>query len=89
MLVVAPAVALAGGTVAGVRLLPAAARAGERLTTRGRRLTTALAFWRLSRRPLRQAGPLLVVLGVATGTLALSQHQSWVRSARDQPDFTA
>ena len=90
VLVVAPAAALAGGTVAGVRLLPAAVRAGERLATRGRRLTTALAFWRLSRRPLRQVGPaLLVVLGVATGTLALSQHQSWVRSSWDQAGFAA
>ena len=90
VLVVAPAAALAGGTVAGIRLLPAVARAGERLASRGRRLTAALAFWRISRRPLRQAGPaLLVVLGVATGTLALSQHQSWSRSAWDQADFGA
>jgi hypothetical protein len=90
VLVAAPVLALAAGTIVLLRLLPAAATAGDRLARRGRRLAAAMASWQISRRPVRQAGPaLLVVLAVATGTLALSQHQSWVRSARDQAAFDA
>jgi len=90
VLAVAPVLALAGGTAVLVRLLPTAARVGDRLASRGRRLGAALAVWQLSRRPIHQAGAaMLVVLAVATGTFALSQHQSWVRSVRDQAAFTA
>ena len=73
-----------------LRLLPAAARAGDRLAGRGRRLTASLAGWQVSRQPLRQGGAaLLLVMAVATGTLALAQHASWTRSASDQASFTA
>jgi ABC-type antimicrobial peptide transport system permease subunit len=90
VLALAPALALAGGTVVTLRLLPVAARAGDRLAARGRRLTASLASWQLSRQPLRQGGAaLLLVLAVATGTLALAQHASWTRSARDQGTFAA
>jgi len=90
VLVLAPALALAGGTALTLRLLPPAARAADRLASRGRRLSPALSCWQLSRRPLSQAaGALLIVLAVATGTLALSQHQSWARSAGDQASFSA
>jgi hypothetical protein len=88
VLVLAPALALAGGTIVMLRLLPAAARAGEKLAARGRRLTASLAGWQFSRQPLRQGGAaLLLVMAVATGTLALAQHQSWSRSADDQAAF--
>ena len=90
VLVLAPALALAGGTVVTLRLLPAGARAGDRLAERGRRLIASLAGWQVSRQPLRQGGAaLLLVLAVATGTLALAQHASWARSARDQGLFAA
>jgi hypothetical protein len=90
VLVVAPALALVAGTAVLLRLLPLAARAGDRLAPRRRTVPGALAIWQFSRRPIRQAGPaLLVVLAVATGTLALSQHQTWVSSAQDQADFRA
>ncbi|HSZ43439.1 MAG TPA: FtsX-like permease family protein [Trebonia sp.] len=90
VLALAPALALAGGTVATLRLLPAMARAGDRLAERGRRLTASLAGWQVSRQPLRQGGAaLLLVMAVATGTLALAQHASWTRSANDQGSFTA
>jgi FtsX-like permease family len=90
VLALAPALALAGGTVVTLRLLPAAARAGDRLAARGRRLTASLAGWQVSRQPLRQGGAaLLLVMAVATGTLALAQHESWGRSASDQAAFTA
>jgi hypothetical protein len=90
VLVAAPVLALGGGTVVLLRLLPAAAAAGDRLARRSRRLAAAMASWQISRRPVRHAGAaLLVVLAVATGMFALSQHQSWVRSARDQAAFDA
>ena len=85
VLVLAPALALAGGTVVMLRLLPAAARGGDRLAARGRKLTAPLASWQFSRQPLRQGGAaLLLVMAVATGTLALAQHRSWTQSAADQ-----
>ena len=90
VLTLAPALALAGGTIAALRILPAAGKAGDWLAARGKRLTAAMASWQVSRQPLRQGGTvLLIVLAVATGTLALAQHQSWVRSGRDQAAFTA
>jgi hypothetical protein len=90
VIVVAPALALAGGTVLALRLLPAGGKAGDRLAARGRRLTTALASWQISRQPIRQGGAaLLIVLAVATATLALAQRQSWTRSDHDQAAFSA
>ena len=90
VLVLAPALALAGGTTAVLRLLPVAAKLGDRLAGRGRRLTGALASWQISRQPVRQSGAvLLVVLAVATGTLAIAQRQSWIGSGHDQAAFTA
>jgi FtsX-like permease family protein len=90
VLALAPALALAGGTVVLLRLLPAAARGGDRLAARGRTLTGALAGWQFSRQPLRQGGAaLLLVMAVATGTLALAQHQSWTQSASDQAAYKA
>ena len=90
VLALAPALALAGGTVLTLRLLPAAARAADRLAASGRTLTAAMAGWQFSRQPLRQGGAaLLIVMAVATGTLALAQHQSWTRSTSDQAAYTA
>ena len=85
VIVIAPALALAGGTVVALRLLPFGGKAGDRLAARGRRLTAAMASWQISRQPLRQGGAaLLIVLAVATGTLALSQRQSWI-AVRSRP----
>ena len=90
VIVIAPALALAGGTVLALRLLPVGGKAGDRLAARGRRLTAALASWQISRQPIRQGGAaLLIVLAVATGTLALAQRQSWTRSDHDQAAFGA
>ncbi len=88
VVVIAPALALAGGTVLALRLLPAGGKAGDRLAARGRRLTTALASWQISRQPIRQGGAaLLIVLAAATVTLALAQRQSWTGSDHDQAAF--
>ena len=88
VLVLAPALALTAGTVLTLRLLPAAARAVDRVSAAGRGLTSALAGWQFSRQPLRQGGAaLLLVMAVGTGTLALAQHQSWAKSAADQAAY--
>ncbi|MFG2328696.1 FtsX-like permease family protein [Streptomyces sp. NPDC048604] len=88
MLVAAPALALLAGTVLTLRLLPPAARLAERRAAGGRGLPAALAGWQFSRRPLRGAGPvLLLVLAVAMGMLAIGQSASWGRSQNDQADF--
>ena len=88
VIAVAPALALAALTVIPLRLLPVAARLIERVTARGRRLATALAGWQISRRPIRQSGPvLLVILATAATTLALAQYQTSRRSAADQAAF--
>lgn len=88
VLVAAPALALCGGTLLVLRLLPFAARAGGRLAARGRSLAPALLGWQLARRPGRATGPvLLLVLAVSSGVLALGQHTAWTASQRDQADF--
>ncbi|MFJ9943212.1 FtsX-like permease family protein [Streptomyces erythrochromogenes] len=88
VLVAAPALALCGGTLLVLRLLPFAARAGGRLAARGRSLAPALFGWQLARRPGRATGPvLLLVLAVSSGILALGQDSAWSASQRDQADF--
>ena len=89
ILVSAPVLALAAGAVILLRLLPLVVRLGDRAASRGRDMTAAVAAWQISRRPLRQAGPvLLAVLAVATSVLAVAQWSSWQRSAQDQASFT-
>lgn len=88
VLVTAPALALLAGTVVTLRLLPLLARLGERRAARTRGLAGALAGWQFSRRPVRGAGPaLLLVLAVAMGVFAVGQGASWDRSQGDQADF--
>ncbi|MEV5792072.1 ABC transporter permease [Streptomyces sp. NPDC052192] len=90
LLVAAPALALLAGTVLTLRLLPPVARLAEHRAAGGRGLPAALAGWQLSRRPMRGAGPvLLLVLAVAMGMLAIGQGASWNRSQDDQADFRA
>jgi FtsX-like permease family len=90
VIAVAPALALAAVTVVPLRLIPVGARLIERVAARGRRLAAALAGWQVSRRPIRQSGPiLLVILATAATTLALAQYQTSRRSAADQAAFAA
>jgi hypothetical protein len=90
VLALAPALALAAGSVVVLRLLPLAAVVADWLAARGRGLLAALASWQFSRMPVRQgSAALLLVMAVAAGTLALAQHQSWTRSAADQANFAA
>ena len=88
VIAMAPALALAAAAVIPLRLVPAAARLIERVAARGRRLAAALAGWEISRRPVRQSGPiLLVIIATAAATLALAQYQTWRGSAADQAAF--
>jgi FtsX-like permease family len=88
VLTLSPALAIAGTALLPLRLLPATARLLDKLSARGKRVAAALASWQISRRPLRQGGPLLlVVLAAATGTLAIAQHQSWRQSQLDRAAF--
>jgi FtsX-like permease family len=88
ILVCAPVLVLTAAAVLMLRLLPAVARIGDRAAARGRDLTAAVAAWQISRRPVRQAGTvLLAVLAVATSVIATAEWASWQRSARDQASF--
>jgi hypothetical protein len=88
VIVAAPALALAGLALIPLRLLPVAAKGLDKLSARGQRLGAAMASWEISRRPVRQSGPaLLVILAVGTSTLALTQYESWRRSVHDQAAF--
>jgi FtsX-like permease family protein len=90
VLVVAPVLALAGGALLTLRALPLAARLGDRLAAKGRGLVVPVAAWQLSRRALREAGPVLVaVLSVAAAVMAVAQRDSWQRSVQAQASFAA
>ena len=85
---VAPALALAGVALIPLRGLPLLARLADKATDHGRRLAAAMVSWQIARRPIRQAGPvLLVVVATATATLALAGYASWRQSAADQAAF--
>ncbi|MFC5181796.1 ABC transporter permease [Actinomadura harenae] len=85
-----PALALLAGGVLMLRLVPVTSRAAERFTTRGRGLAPALGARQVARRPLRYAGPaLLLVLAMAVGVLSATTMSTWQRSQKDQADFRA
>ena len=84
----APALALAGIALIPLRGLPLLARLADKATDHERRLAAAMVSWQIARRPIRQAGPvLLVVVATATTTLALAGYASWRQSAADQAAF--
>jgi FtsX-like permease family protein len=89
-IVTGPALALLAGGALLLRLVPVAATAVERLTSRGRGLAAALGARQVSRRPLRYARPaLLLVMAVAVGVLSVATEGTWRRSQVDQADFQA
>jgi hypothetical protein len=89
ILIAAPVLAAPACSVLVLRLLPLAARLANVVAARGRRIVVPLASWSIGRRPLRQAGPLLItVISLATAMLALSQYRTAQRSASDSAAFT-
>jgi hypothetical protein len=88
VLVVAPVLTLVAGALLTLRILPLAARLGDRIAARGRGLIVPVAAWQISRRTLRQAGPTLVtVLAVAAAVMAVAQRDSWQQSVQAQASF--
>ncbi|MDX2703876.1 ABC transporter permease [Streptomyces sp. PA03-6a] len=88
ILVVAPALCLLAGAVLALRLLPLAARLGERQAARARGLAMALTGWQLARRPGRGTAPVvLLVFATSIGIFAVGENASWTRSQSDQADF--
>lgn len=88
ILLVAPVLALVAGALVTLRLLPLAARLGDRVAARGRGLVIPVVAWQISRRALRQAGPTLVgVLAVAAAVMALAQRDSFHGSVQAQASF--
>jgi hypothetical protein len=84
----APALALAGVALIPLRGLPLLARLADKATDYERRLAAAMVSWQIARRPIRQAGPaLLVVIATATTTLGLAGYASWRQSTADQAAF--
>ena len=59
---VAPALALAGVALIPLRGLPLLARLADKATDHERRLAAAMVSWQIARRPIRQAGPALLVV---------------------------
>jgi ABC-type antimicrobial peptide transport system permease subunit len=85
---IAPALALAGVAIIPLRGLPLLARVADKATDYERRLAAAMVSWHIARRPIRQAGPaLLVVVATAAITLGLAASASWRQSAADQASF--
>ncbi|HEY0541496.1 MAG TPA: ABC transporter permease [Actinoallomurus sp.] len=90
LIVAGPALALLAGGIVILRLVPVVSRAGERATTRTRGLAPAVGTRQVSRRPLRTAGPaLLLVMTVAVGVLSVVTGVTWRQSQLDQADFQA
>jgi len=88
VVVAAPALAVVAVSVLWMRVLSVTTRILDRAAARIRHAGATLASWQVSRRPLGQAGPvLLAVLAVTTATLAISQYESWRQSAADQAAF--
>jgi hypothetical protein len=90
LIVAGPALALLAGGVLVLRLVPIVSRTGERATAHGRGLALAVGTRQVSRRPLRTAGPaLLLVMTVAVGVLSVATGVTWRQSQLDQADFQA
>jgi hypothetical protein len=85
---IAPALALAGTALVPLRGLPLLGRLADKATDHERRLAAPMVSWQIARRPIRQAGPvLLVIITTATTTLGLAGYGSWRQSTADQAAF--
>ncbi|MFI6903362.1 FtsX-like permease family protein [Nonomuraea sp. NPDC050394] len=85
LIVSGPALALLTGGLVSLRLVPLVSGVAERLATRRTGLAPALGAMQVSRRPLRYAGPaLLLTMAVAIGGLSLATAATWRASQDDQ-----
>src|SRR5690348_13114627 len=89
ILVAAPVLAAPACSVLILRALPLASRLANRTAARARRVVLPLASWSIGRRPLRQAGALLItVISLVTAMLALSQFRTGQQTAQDLATFS-
>ncbi|AQZ65697.1 ABC transporter integral membrane protein [[Actinomadura] parvosata subsp. kistnae] len=85
LIISGPALALLTGGMLGLRLVPRLSRLAERITSRRPTLAPALGAWQVSRRPLKYAGPaLLLTMAIAIGIVSLATAATWRSSQLDQ-----
>ncbi|WP_043640595.1 ABC transporter permease [Nonomuraea candida] len=85
LIISGPALALLTGGMLGLRLVPRISRLAERVTSRRPTLAPALGAWQVSRRPLKYAGPaLLLTMAIAIGIVSLATAATWRSSQTDQ-----
>ncbi|MFI6600427.1 FtsX-like permease family protein [Nonomuraea sp. NPDC050536] len=85
LIISGPALALLTGGMLGLRLVPRISRVAEKVTARRPGLAPALGAWQVSRRPLKYAGPaLLLTMAVAIGIVSLATASTWRASQADQ-----
>ncbi|MGP4099231.1 FtsX-like permease family protein [Nonomuraea sp. KM90] len=85
LIISGPALALLTGGMLGLRLVPRISRLAERLTSGRPTLAPALGAWQVSRRPLKYAGPaLLLTMAIAIGIVSLATAATWRSSQLDQ-----
>ncbi|SDG95174.1 ABC transporter permease [Nonomuraea jiangxiensis] len=85
LIISGPALALLTGGMLGLRLVPRISKPAEKLTSRRPTLAPALGAWQVSRRPLKYAGPtLLLTMAVAIGIVSLATAATWRASQDDQ-----
>ena len=85
LIVAGPALALLCGGMLGLRLVPGLSALAARVAGPRRGLAAALGAWQVSRRPLKYAGPaLLLTMAVAIGVLSMATAATWRTSQEDQ-----
>ncbi|MEU8248478.1 ABC transporter permease [Nonomuraea sp. NPDC048916] len=85
LIISGPALALLTGGMLGLRLVPRVSKLAERLTSRRPTLAPALGAWQVSRRPLKYAGPaLLLTMAIAIGIVSMATAATWRASQQDQ-----
>lgn len=87
---VTPALLLLAGALLVLRVIPVAARLGERVAARGKGLTSMLAFAQIERSPSRYTRmTLLLMLAVGLGLFALTFDASLARNIHDRTVYNA
>ncbi|NRQ38297.1 ABC transporter permease [Nonomuraea sp. NN258] len=85
LIISGPALALLTGGMLGLRLVPRISKLAEKITSRRPTLAPALGAWQVSRRPLKYAGPtLLLTMAIAIGIVSMATTSTWRSSQLDQ-----
>ncbi|GAB2912223.1 hypothetical protein GCM10027203_09590 [Nonomuraea fastidiosa] len=85
LIISGPALALLTGGMLGLRLVPRVSKLAEKITSRRPSLAPALGAWQVSRRPLKYAGPaLLLTMAISIGIVSLATAATWRTSQLDQ-----